>query len=210
MKERLGTVVVSVLLLLGVTGGSHDRMRAWAEDKPAEEHPKILLRTQDGKVVDFYDLVKDKTVIINFMFTECKGSCPQATRNLVQVQNLLGKRLGTDVYMYSITVKPTHDIPQVLKKYAEVHKARPGWTFLTSLADRPGDIAALQRSLGSLDPIREVSAARALGRPADSDDVDGPAHSGVIEIRNFARNLKAMAPVTAAPSDMLEAVERIK
>jgi protein SCO1/2 len=37
--------------------------------------PNFVLRTHEGKPVRFYDdLVKGKTVLINFMMTQCKGT----------------------------------------------------------------------------------------------------------------------------------------
>jgi len=50
----------------------------------------------NGKPVRFYEnLVKDRKVVINFMYTTCAdGTCPITTANLVQVQKLLGDRVG--------------------------------------------------------------------------------------------------------------------
>ncbi|NJL28528.1 MAG: hypothetical protein HC897_11885 [Thermoanaerobaculia bacterium] len=40
---------------------------------PAHKFPNVVLRTHEGKTVRFYDdLVKDKIVMINFMYAECK------------------------------------------------------------------------------------------------------------------------------------------
>jgi protein SCO1/2 len=39
--------------------------------------------------------------------------------------------LGRDVFIYSITIVPQHDTPRVLKAFAEKHRAKPGWMFLT-------------------------------------------------------------------------------
>ena len=69
--------------------------------------PNVILRTQDNKKVRFYDdLIKDKIVTINFFYAKCEGVCPLITTNLVKVQNLLGERVGRDVFMNSITLKP--------------------------------------------------------------------------------------------------------
>jgi len=53
--------------------------------------PNVELVTHEGKKVRFYDdLVKDRKVVINFMYTNCAdGTCPITTANLVQVQKLL-------------------------------------------------------------------------------------------------------------------------
>src|SRR5437879_3685667 len=55
--------------------------------------PNVVLTTHLGKEVRFYDdLIKDKIVTINFMFTTCPKVCPRITENLVKVQKILGHR----------------------------------------------------------------------------------------------------------------------
>ncbi|HEX6623870.1 MAG TPA: SCO family protein [Pyrinomonadaceae bacterium] len=94
--------------------------------------PNHVLVTQDNKPVRFYDdLVKGKVVLINFMFTTCTGVCPPMATNMAKVQSYLGDRIGRDVVILSISVDPTVDTPDKLKRYADSFKARPGWYFLT-------------------------------------------------------------------------------
>lgn len=91
-----------------------------------------VLLTQDNKPVRFYDdLLKDKIVLINFIFTSCKGVCSPMTANLLKVQSYLGDRAASDIHMITISVDPTVDTPDVLKKYASSFKVKPGWHFLT-------------------------------------------------------------------------------
>jgi protein SCO1/2 len=100
--------------------------------------------------VRFYDdLLKDKIVLLNFMYVKCEGVCPGITANLVKVQRLLASRMGRDVFMYSLTLKPEEDTPQVLREYAKAYKVEKGWTFLTGA---PADMELLRRSLGFTDP----------------------------------------------------------
>jgi protein SCO1/2 len=101
-------------------------------DSAASYFPNLVLQTQDNKPVHFYDdLLKGKVVLINFMFTTCKGVCSPMTANLAKVQKYLGEHVGKDVYMLSISVDPETDVPAVLKKYADSFHAQPGWYFLT-------------------------------------------------------------------------------
>lgn len=94
--------------------------------------PNVPLVTQDGKTVRFYDdLMKDKKVLVNFIFSSCDQSCPLDTAKMAEVQKLLGSRVGRDIFMYSITLDPEHDTPAVLKAYAKEFRAGPGWLFLT-------------------------------------------------------------------------------
>ena len=108
--------------------------------------PNVELTTQDGKRVRFYDdLVKDRRVVIQFMFTRCKDICPVITHHLAEVQGLLGGRVGRDIFFYSISLSPEEDTPKELRAFAKEHGAGPGWTFLTG---KPEDILHLRRSLG--------------------------------------------------------------
>ena len=112
----------------------------------ANYFPNIALVNQDGKAVRFFDdLIKDKVVIIYFMYTSCQDTCPLETARLVNVQRILGDRVGKDVFMYSITVDPANDTPEVLKKYAEKFNVGPGWQFLTG---DEADITLLRTKLG--------------------------------------------------------------
>src|SRR5262245_54554797 len=59
--------------------------------------PNVVLRTHEDREVRFYDdLLKNKIVVINFMYATCERICPLVTANLVQVQKLLGDRVGRD------------------------------------------------------------------------------------------------------------------
>jgi protein SCO1/2 len=125
--------------------------------------PNVLLTTHEGKQVRFYDdLIKDKIVLINMMYAKCEGVCPGITTNLVKVQRLLGDRVGKDIFMCSITLKPEQDTPQVLKTYAEGYKVGPGWNFLTG---DPAEIEMLRRKLGftNPDPVLDADKSQHIG-----------------------------------------------
>lgn len=108
--------------------------------------PNIPLVTHEGKNVRFYDdLVAGKVVAINFIFTSCPDSCPAETARLVRVQEELGDRVGKDIFMYSISIDPEYDTPEVLKAYRAKFGIKPGWTFLTGNED---DIILLRKRLG--------------------------------------------------------------
>jgi protein SCO1/2 len=73
--------------------------------------PDVELLTQDNRTVHFYtDLVKDRRVVLQFMFTRCKDVCPIITHHLVEVQRLLKGRVGSDIFFYSISLSPEEDL----------------------------------------------------------------------------------------------------
>ena len=105
---------------------------ATSTEAAASYFPNTVLLTQDNRQVHFFDdLLRGKTVLINFAFTTCAGVCPPMTANLAKVQEYLGDRVGRDINMITITVDPIIDTPGELKKYADKFKAKPGWYFLT-------------------------------------------------------------------------------
>jgi protein SCO1/2 len=132
---------VAVLALYGTVHAAGDNAR-WG----ANYFPNVTLTTHDGASVHFYDdLIKDKIVAIDLIYTTCKYQCPLETARLAQVQQLLGDRVGRDVFFYSITIDPEHDTPAVLKEYARKYHAGPGWLFLTG---RQADIDLISKKLG--------------------------------------------------------------
>jgi protein SCO1/2 len=112
----------------------------------ANYFPNVTLTTQDGTKVHFYDdVLKGKSVVIDLIYTECQDSCPLETARLVQVQKILGDRVGKDIFFYSISIDPRHDTPKVLKEYAAKYHVGPGWTFLTGKKE---DIDLVSKKLG--------------------------------------------------------------
>ncbi|WDE03210.1 copper chaperone PCu(A)C [Thalassomonas viridans] len=117
---------------------------AFASPWGANYFPNTLLTTHEGTQVRFFDdLIKDKTVVINFIYTACPDTCPLETAQLIRVQQILGKRLGKDVFFYSISIDPKTDTPEVLSAYRSRFGAK--WTFLTG---NEAEISELRRKLG--------------------------------------------------------------
>lgn len=119
----------------------------------ADYFPNIPLVTHEGERVRFFDdLIRDKVVAINFMYTSCPDTCPVETARMLQVARLLGDRLGKDVFFYSITIEPEHDTQEVLEAFAASWRIPDGWTFLTGDRD---DIVRLRQKLGMrIDDVR--------------------------------------------------------
>src|ERR1044071_10403541 len=172
----------------GVAQGSDDRSR---ETTQARYFPNVELTTHEGKKVRFYDdLVKDKIVVINFMYADCEGICPGITANLLKVQKLLGNRVGRDIFMYSITLKPEQDSPKELRHYAEMHGVKGGWLFLTG---KPEEIDTLRRRLGFSNTNPKL-------------DRDKSNNIGMIRYGNERRQWWAMCPGQAHAEWIVESI----
>ncbi|NOT30448.1 MAG: c-type cytochrome [Planctomycetes bacterium] len=114
----------------------------------ADYFPNVALVTHEGKTVRFFDdLIRDKVVVISFIYTSCPDACPLETAKLTEVHGLLGDRVGQDVFFYSISIDPENDTPEVLRAYAERFQVGAGWQFLTGAKE---DIRLLRQKLGML------------------------------------------------------------
>jgi protein SCO1/2 len=156
--------------------------------------PNIELTTHDGRRVRFYDdLLRDRTVVIAFMYTSCDSLCPLAMENLLAVGNRLGPRVGRDIFLLGVTLDPALDTPDVLADYARSIGAGPGVTFLTGGLD---DITQVRRKLGVFDPDPVI-------------DADRSQHSGLAVIGNEPAGRWAAVPALAGPTRILRTLARI-
>lgn len=205
MKTRYRSFLLLPLLFLAI--GLASTPRVLAQPEWVSDFPNVTLKTQDGQEVRFYDdLVKGKTVVVNFMYTTCDGICERGTANLLQLQKTLGDRLGKDVFIYSITLTPEIDTPEVLAHYREAHGVKPGWTFLTGSLQ---DIELLRNKLGlsNLTPaLRQSLGLKETGAAAD----DRTQHMGMIAIIHEPQNKRAKASVLARPDRILQIIEGMK
>jgi protein SCO1/2 len=130
-------------------------------DEPFKPHPgsfgpalytNALLRTHENKQVRFYDdLIRGKQVMVSLMYANCESACPLVTSRLVKVYEQLKDRMGKNLFLYSMTVKPEEDDPAALKMYAKMHGALlPGWTFLTG---DPYDMETIRYRLFGMEHI---------------------------------------------------------
>jgi protein SCO1 len=202
MYRRTLVGLLGIVLLVGVAlmwdghVASAFQARIWQVKTPRQRlaersFPNVTLTTHEGKKVKFYeDLLKDKIVLINFMYVKCQGTCPGTTANLVKVQKLLGNRVGKDIFMYSITLKPEEDTPERLAAYARAYKVGPGWQFLTGDAK---DVELLRQKLGFIDrdPVR---------------DADKSNHIGMLRWGNEPHTLWAGCPGSLAPSKIIKEI----
>ncbi|HKS12036.1 MAG TPA: SCO family protein, partial [Pseudomonas sp.] len=105
-----------------------------------------VLKDQNGRDLRFYsDVLKDKVVMLNVIFTHCSDACPLITRKLREVREAMGEEVARQVTFISISSDPQNDTPEVLKAFAEKQGVDgPNWLFLT------GDKAQVDLVLGRL------------------------------------------------------------
>jgi cytochrome oxidase Cu insertion factor (SCO1/SenC/PrrC family) len=159
----------AIALLAMAPGRAHDMEHMHHQvtqqplQQPAATVPDVPVLDQDGKRLNFYsDLMRGRTVAINFIYTSCTTFCPMLTANFRMVQQELGARIGKDVELISISIDPVTDTPAKLKAFGAQFESGPGWTFVTGAQP---DIARLLDKLG-----------QPLGDPAD--------HTPLVLVRN--------------------------
>ncbi len=119
---------------------------AETNDQASLHIPDVTIYDQNGQRLRFYtDLVKGKTVAINFIFTTCTTICPPMTATFRRVQQQLGERAGRDIYLISVSIDPVTDVPERLHDFAAKFNAGPGWTFVTGSKT---DIDSLLKAFG--------------------------------------------------------------
>ena len=95
MRGKFWAGVTAAVVLLGAVGLLYVHPAFATNPWGANYFPNVPLITQDGTTVQLYDdLLKGKAVAINLIYTSCKDECPLETARLVQVQRLLGDRVG--------------------------------------------------------------------------------------------------------------------
>jgi protein SCO1 len=146
--------------------------------------PDVELVTHEGKPVRFYaDLVAGKVVLVNAMFAGCGDTCPLVMANLLRVQEMLGSRVGQDIFMYSFTLFPEVETPEILADYAKRYGVGPGWTFLTG---NKHDIEQLRVGIGFYSSDPEF-------------DVIADTHTGTLRYGNERRNRWSGCPALSTP-----------
>jgi protein SCO1/2 len=191
IMDRREFLVGATLSPLVVTRSGH---AAALHQDGADWFTNVEVNAQDGRTYRFYDdLLKGKIVLINFFFTGCDARCPLTTENLSRVQELLGPRVGKDIFMYSISLQPEFDTPDVLAAYARSYKIGPGWLFLTGKRD---DIELLRHRLGFVDsnPVRDANLER---------------HLGMVRMANEPMHRWAMSAALLNPAAIVRTLKRV-
>jgi len=93
----------------------------------------LELVTRNGQAVRFFsDVLKDRVVLINFIYTHCQDACPLISQKLLETRSLLDEATSNRVYFISISIDPEQDTPEALTKFATKFKLiDDNWVFLT-------------------------------------------------------------------------------
>lgn len=182
--------------ILGVLGAAAATPALASGARTKTSMPNVVLQTHRGTQVRFYDgLVKgNKVVVFNMIYTACRNICPPNVANLMQVQKMLGDRMGRDIFFFSITLQPELDKPRDLDAYARQYGLAPGWTLLTG---HRKDVDIVRKTLGFVDPDPAVD--QLLER-----------HTGMLRIGNAGIDRWSMMPSLLTPKQIVKSITSMK
>jgi cytochrome oxidase Cu insertion factor (SCO1/SenC/PrrC family) len=139
---------VSVSSAAAVSGSASD---AAAEEKARKFFTDLEVIDQNGNKLRFYsDVLKDRVVLISFIFTNCEFACPMQAQKLKQTRAMMVPAIKDEVWYVSLSVDPDRDTPEAMKKFAKrqgVDESR--WIFLTG--DKQ-NLDTIIRKLGQYTP----------------------------------------------------------
>jgi len=164
-----------------------------ARGKTTDDFPDVLLTDQHGQTYRFFeDLIRDRSVVVNFMFTQCALICPGTTSHLVRLHQAFHGAVGRDLRFLSISLDPDHDTPEVLHAYWEAFGGHEGWLYLRGDYE---ETELLRRRMGvyDLDPVI---------------DADKTQHSGILTFGNDATDRWAALPALSTIVDLKETITR--
>ena len=139
----------------GAAAVSSPTSDAAAEEKARKFFTDLEVIDQNGKKLRFYsDVLKDRVVLISFIFTNCEFACPMQAQKLKQTRAMMVPAIKDEVWYVSLSVDPERDTPEAMKKFAkrqDVDESR--WIFLTG--DKQ-NLETIVRKLGQYTPDVEA------------------------------------------------------
>ena len=198
--RRVMTAALAALAILSAATTGEAQMR-----RGPEFFPNLPVVNQNGETLKFYDdLIKDKIVIVMFIYTSCTDICPLTTARMTLIEDKLGPAIGRDIFIVSMTVDPEVDTPEKLKAYSKSFATGPGWTFVTG---KPEDIRAINYRLGERSKIlsdhrNEIVLGNDVTGEWQRDNVMGDLDRVVTTIREMDPKWRAQVQPAARNSAM--------
>lgn len=198
MNSKRSTLLT--LLASAATSAVAASTTAWEANRHAQMDSReryftnTMFLDHEGKKVRFYeDLIHNKVVVVNMMYTACTSICPANTASLLQVQKALGDRVGRDIHFVSLSLLPELDPPAALRAYMQRYGIGPGWTFLTGAR---AHMEKVRRKLGFYDTDPDA-------------DADVFRHTGMLSIGNDRIERWCMMPALSATHQIVRSIEEM-
>jgi protein SCO1/2 len=149
-------LAAGALAAVALGAAAHDAHQHHTGGKPPAAEsvrlrlPDTALLDHDGRSRRFAsEVIGERIVLVDFVYTTCTTVCPIASALFAQVQQRLGERLAQDVRLVTVTVDPVRDTPARLKTYAARYDSGAGWTWLTGAKPQVDEVL---KALGAWTP----------------------------------------------------------
>lgn len=132
MRASLIILILSLVVFSDAFAGSESQILQ--QQKARSYFTDLSVFDQNGSEKRFYsDVLKDRIVLINFIFTSCEHACPMITQHLVTVKDQLGHELSEKIHFVSISVDPERDTPDAMREFMKKQEVDqfPAWDFIT-------------------------------------------------------------------------------
>lgn len=166
----------------------------------ADQYANVVLYNQRGQRLKFCDdLVRGRAIVVNTMFTRCRGTCSGTMAVLQSLRKTLSPVFGKQLSFVSMTLEPEHDDVDVLQQYASLYDADEwsdalcDWHLVTGSA---ADIERLRYSLDFYD----------LNPAVDRDITQ---HDALLRFGNDVTDRWAVLPAGLREPLLVEAIRRI-
>ena len=160
----------------------------------------VALVDQFGVPLRFRDAFVDgRALVVNTMFTVCRGTCPGTSARLHSLRERLSPVFGSRLTFVSLSIDPERDDPRVLRRFASTYGAgvrradRCDWRFVTG---DPADVDRLRRSLDFFDLDPAV-------------DADPTRHAATLLFGNTRTDRWATLPADLREPLLVEAIRRV-
>jgi protein SCO1/2 len=145
-------------------GLSRAKIKASGQRHSGVRIPDVLITDDQGRLLRLYsDLVRDRSVCINFFYTECDGTCPGTTMVIRKTRDELSNYFTPEELVFvSVSLAPETDSAEKLAKYRRTYgvssdRTLPDWLFVSCSAE---DLVQLRRAVGAYDPDPAVDSDR--------------------------------------------------
>lgn len=129
-------ILIALLFTVAVHGDDAERRLGFSPTVPDVE-----VITHEGKKVRFYsDLVKGRTVAVNFIYTNCSTICPSSGALFSALQ-----KEHERVQFISVSIEPKVDTPARLAAWSKRFRSTPRWTLVTGTQE---DIEKIVKAFG--------------------------------------------------------------
>jgi protein SCO1/2 len=148
LQKHWFSLAVSVILLAIIASFGYKFLHvgtAAADQRlePIKPAPDFQFEDLNGKPVTLQD-TNGKVRLFYFFYSSCPDVCQPTSFLLSQVQDELKKKalFGNQAQMFSVTIDPSRDTPDVLKEFSgRFHADYSGWSFLRGDEKKTADVA---------------------------------------------------------------------